>query len=105
MRCRPRAPAPAWRRTRSSISSAVGRLVSRIQREIQSQHVDAWLAENKQRPPLRILVDQRTHLILRQIASLRHMGSLNECVGWADIRVEPAGGLGDGVYWHGRIVG
>jgi hypothetical protein len=67
MWCRPRAPAPASRRTRSSTSSADGRpselvtaanLSSAVEGQVQLQDVDPRLAEDAQGPTLDRPIDQ-----------------------------------------------
>ncbi len=58
-----------------------------IERAVQGQHVDVGLADDPERPPLHVGVDQRTHLILGKVAGLRDARHLEQGGGRRDVRI------------------
>ena len=79
--------------------------INGVQRQVQFQDIDARDTEHAKVRRVRILRDEIAHLFRRQIARLGHTRHLKFGVVEADVRVESAGGSGDGISGNWRVRG
>ena len=71
-----------------------------VEREVEIEDVDRFLAQNTELPVVHVIVDQRAHHRHCETSSLRHPGRLHPSVGDADVGVETRAGRGDRVDRH-----
>ena len=66
-----------------------------IQLKIQLQYVDDGLTQETELSMLRVLTNQLSNFVFRQIPHTRHAGDLVSCSSDTDMRIETAGAGGN----------
>ena len=68
-----------------------------VEREVELEDVDTRLAEEAERAVVRVLVDEREHIVDGEPSSAGDAGRLERCVLGRDVRVEAGAGSGERV--------